>query len=558
MATAFVQGVAVRWERAFAGAGRADLPTYAFQHQRYWLNVTNSPTTSLAELGQASADHPLMGAVVELADTNGIVFTGRLSLTTQPWLADHVVWGTTLLPGAAIVEVITHAGRQVECPRIDELTLQAPLILPDKGGVAIQVAVGAPDESSRRPVTVHSRWASSQNSPEEPGRWLLHAAGSLAPAEADPVRTDPRAWPPADATPVDVDDVYRRLAERGYGYGPAFQGIRAIWRRGDEVFGEVALPPGQRVDAARFRIHPALLDAALQIPIVGMLEESTETIMPVSWNGIALHRAGASTLRVSFRLESGYATLRATTLRVTDELGQPVATIDSLAGRPVGPEQVRAMLSAHAGHSSGVDGWRYQVTWKLLPDNQPESLAGIWLVAVPEGYQDSNWVTAVVRGLTAHAPRVRQLTVGAADLDRAELAQRVREVVPQDEPLDGVVSLLAADESAYLRLPAVPMGLAATVTLTQALLDTEIEAPLWAVTRGAVSVGDDDSLTAPTQALIWGLGRVIGLEQPRAWGGVVDLPEEPTEAVLAALVGVVGGVGECEVAVRPGGVFGRR
>ncbi|KOG56738.1 hypothetical protein ADK38_43230, partial [Streptomyces varsoviensis] len=97
--------------------------------------------------------------------------------------------------------------------------------------------------------------------------WVRHASGVLAPepeaaAVFDGFGAD-GAWPPPGAEPVGVAGTYERFAEGGFVYGPAFQGLRAAWRRGDEMFAEVALADGPRQDADRFGLHPALLDAAL-------------------------------------------------------------------------------------------------------------------------------------------------------------------------------------------------------------------------------------------------------------------------------------------------------
>ena len=152
-AKAFVHGAPVRWGTAFAAGERIGLPTYAFQHRRLWVEPAGAGTTSVADLGLMSADHPLLGAAVEHADDDRVLFTGRWSLATQPWLADHVVLGTLLLPGAAFVELVTHAGRHVDCARLEELAFSAPLVLSEISGVAVQVSVNAADSTGRRSVT---------------------------------------------------------------------------------------------------------------------------------------------------------------------------------------------------------------------------------------------------------------------------------------------------------------------------------------------------------------------------------------------------------------------
>nr|BFE69930.1 hypothetical protein GCM10020092_032310 [Actinoplanes digitatis] len=222
-------GQHVDWTAIVSGA-RVDLPTYPFQRRRFWVDATTG-TADPAALGLGTDGHPLLGAVVELPGTGGRLFTGRLSLDAQPWLADHAVLGSTLAPGSALVELALHAGAASGAPHLEELTLGAPLVLPAAGALPLQVTVG-PDEDGRRTVTIHTR-------AEE--RWLRHAAGSLTtgvPAAA----FDLSPWPPYGAEEVAVGDAYPIFAEHGYAYGPVFQGLRAAWRSGDDIYAEVALP----------------------------------------------------------------------------------------------------------------------------------------------------------------------------------------------------------------------------------------------------------------------------------------------------------------------------
>ena len=125
-----VSGVDVDWQAASDGGRLVDLPTYAFQRRRFWLSSGGSGSTDAAGLGLGVTDHALLGAVVELPETGGVVLTGRLSVSSQPWLADHAVAGVVLFPGAGFVELAIRAGDEVGCSVVDELMLHAPLVLP--------------------------------------------------------------------------------------------------------------------------------------------------------------------------------------------------------------------------------------------------------------------------------------------------------------------------------------------------------------------------------------------------------------------------------------------
>ncbi|WP_301549388.1 acyltransferase domain-containing protein, partial [Planomonospora parontospora] len=229
---AYAHGVTVEWERYFSGsdARRVELPTYAFQRKPYWLEST-AATGDVACVGLEAVEHPLLGAALASPESGGVVLTGRLSVAAQSWLADHVVGGVVLFPGTGFVELAIRAGDQVGCGAVEELTLEAPLVLPERGAVAIQVVVGADDSSGTRSVAVYSRPESGDPS------WTRHASGTLA-ADGPPPSFDLSQWPPAGAVSVEVDGAYEFLSEQGYGYGPVFQGLKAAWRRGDEVFAE--------------------------------------------------------------------------------------------------------------------------------------------------------------------------------------------------------------------------------------------------------------------------------------------------------------------------------
>ncbi|HET9383306.1 MAG TPA: acyltransferase domain-containing protein, partial [Streptomyces sp.] len=478
MAELWVRGVTVDWRAvlpAQAGDARVELPTYAFDHQHYWLQPAESATDAAA-LGQVAVDHPLLGAVVRLPRSDGLVFTSRLSLRTHPWLADHRVGGVVLVPGTALVELAVRAGDEAGCGVLEEFVTEAPLVLPERGGVRVQVAVGGPDGNGSRTVEVYSLREDAAADGDEDG-WTRHATGVLsAETPVVPRNFDFTAWPPPGAQPVEAGDLYGGLVERGYGYGPAFQGVRTVWRRGDEVFAEVALPEHVRTEAGRFGVHPALLDAALQAGTFGAAagpagEEPAEPVMPFAWNGLTLHAAGASALRVRLVSEGTRTGSGTLALQAADETGGLVLTMDSLVLRAVSAEQLGTAADAVRDTLFGVD-------WTELPSEGEVAPSLSW-VSVTAADEVEDLAEDVAAG--ADVPAVALLDAAGGDGEDAALALTSRVL--------GVVQ----------------------AWLAAAGLE---ESRLVVVTRGAVSAGGDDMVTDPAGAAVWGLVRAAQAESP--------------------------------------------
>ncbi|GAA2357604.1 hypothetical protein GCM10009854_40110 [Saccharopolyspora halophila] len=362
MAQLHVAGVDVDWAPFFAGTGaqRVELPTYAFEHKRFWPMPT-AQSRDASGLGMQAVEHHLLGAGVELAGSDGFLFTSRISVRSHPWLADHVVLGQVLLPGAALVELAIRAGDEVGCDRVEELTMAAPLVLPEQGSVQLQVSVGDADESGRRSVAVFSRVEGGDDIP-----WVDNATGVLA-TGGDPAQLDQGAWPPADGEQVSLEGCYERFAEAGFDYGPVFQGLRAAWRRGNDVFAEVALPEG--VETGGFGLHPALLDACLH---ASLLTDGDGTAgLPFSWSGVSLHASGATDLRVRLSVADNGSM----GIALSDTAGAPVASVESVVVRPVSAEQL-------AGPDAARDSL-FGVEWTPISAST-DAVAAQWSVLGPD------------------------------------------------------------------------------------------------------------------------------------------------------------------------------
>ncbi|MFE1030278.1 polyketide synthase dehydratase domain-containing protein, partial [Streptomyces sp. NPDC058818] len=317
----------------------AKLPTYPFQHHTHWLTppTTTTASATATALGQGATHHPFLGAVLDLPEQSTTVFTGQISLDTHPWLADHTILGTALLPATAVVDLALHAGNHLGCPVISELTLHSPLALSGDTARDLRLTAVRSEKDTACALTLHSRASSGHD------EWTHHASATLAAQAVDTTGTLDgtdawTTWPPAGAAPIDLTTTYDELSRSGYHYGPLFRGLTAAWRDGDDVYAEVALPSvtdtGAGVSTDGYGVHPALLDAALHPLVLHPDETATKrTSLPYTFEGIALHATGATALRVRLSRTGAHSL----TLSAADSTGAPVTTIDTLTLRPQEP-----------------------------------------------------------------------------------------------------------------------------------------------------------------------------------------------------------------------------
>jgi acyl transferase domain-containing protein/acyl carrier protein len=446
LAEAHAHGARVDWPAFFGpGAKKVPLPTYPFQRQRFWLDPAAGGAASLASAGLAAADHPLLGAAIEDPSGEGFAMSGRVSPDSHPWLLDHTAFGVALLPGAAFLELALRAGSEAGAPVVEELALEAPLVLAEGEEALLRVSVGGAGERGRRELSIHSR-------PGDAGEgeaWTRHAHGVVVAATAAPPAAIAEAadWPPRGAEPIDVDDAYRELAAAGIEYGPAFRGMRAAWRCGEEIYAEVAFP-GERDEAGeRFLVHPALLDATGHAAVASILAGDAalapgELPMPFAWKGVRLEAAGASSLRVRMS-----AAADAGALTAVDPAGNVVVSIDEFVHRPVDRARLRAALPGSRS--------LYRLEWRPLRARGEDEPAVETTVEDVRGPASGDRAEAARELCAAALDRIQAFLAADGDGEGrlVFLVERGLAVSPADEPDPAQAALAGLVRSAASEHP---------------------------------------------------------------------------------------------------------
>ncbi|CPR08054.1 Fatty acyl-AMP ligase FadD28 and polyketide synthase [Mycobacterium bohemicum DSM 44277] len=505
------------WTALYPNARTIELPTYPFEHRRYWLNPAS--TGDASGLGQDRAEHPLLGAVVDLADQDQVVLTGRLSTATQGWLRGHRVHDTVLFPATGFIDVVLQAAEYAGCPVIDELVLHTPLRLGDDTPADLQIAVHSAGDTGQRAFTVHSRTGGQS------GVWTLHASGELS---SDQPATPP-ILPAAGVEAVDQDDFYDRLAQRGYGYSGPFRSLRGIGTdpaHPEIIHAEVALPAG--TDVTGYGIHPALLDAALHAMASVMdptgAADSASLRLPYAFGGIALYATAATQLHVQLS-RTGEETFE---LRATDPAGAPVITVATITLREL-PD-----ISGHLAAAPGLRDSVFQLSWPpLLDDTSPAAATGTeWAVVtgspdrLPAGLRKGPIYTALAT-VTPCPEVVIWLLPDAPEAD-----------APEADPLRQVHSLTRDVLDQLQRWLARPDA---------------AQTHLVIITRRAVSVGGYDGVPDLAHAAAWALIHTAQNEHPDRIT-VLDIDESAATADKVSAIAAARPAGEPQLALRNGAV----
>ncbi|WP_394298604.1 type I polyketide synthase [Streptomyces griseus] len=504
LAQLYVRGGTVDWGALFGARQPVELPTYAFQRQRYWLDfLAGTGRGNVTSAGLSATEHPLLGAMVDHPGTGEVVFTGLWALRTHGWLADHSVFGAVVVPATAYMDVALAVGGLVGCAAVEELSLEVPLTLPGSDDVRVRVVVGAEDETGRRSLDVYSCPGEDARTA---GGWTRHATGSLAPAvprtaEGGDDMPSLSVWPPAGARRLGIEGLYDSFADAGFHYGPAFRGLREVWRHGDHLFATATLPVAAEAPAGGgFALHPALIDSVLHAVVAGGVidVDGGQGWMPFSWSGVARTGECGPTVRVRISpVGEG-----AVSVAIADASGREIAHVGALTFRPAGADQV---LPARGRHEESL----FELEWRPVQGGEGGAPGGRW---------------AVLGGRDGLASRL-----AGRDEARAAVFASMDDVLSGGVPRHIVLCLddvLAAGPGSRT---AVADANTRVLDLIQRYLAQERLAGtvLVILTRLALDTGAGEYVESLPGASVWGLIRSAQTEHPGRFR-LVDIDDEET------------------------------
>jgi acyl transferase domain-containing protein/acyl carrier protein len=561
VATLFLEGARVASAPLAAGGRVIDLPTYPFERERHWFRAAaRAPSPNEAPASPAPSGHPLLGEELAVA-VPGRIYQSHLAADHPGFVRDHVAQGRVVLPATAYLELLFaaaadtlsaeastgagagagtgHGARAAAAPWvIEDVTFSDAMLMPERGGRLVQTVVESPDGESSLSVAISS-------TPENTGAidgaaegWTRHVTARLrrgARIAVEPSHSLARARELC-SEPVPIDAFYANLAARGMAFGPAFQGVRALWRRapehGNQSLGEVVLPDTCLADAVNYRIHPALLDGCLQVMAGALSDDSDALFLPI---GIGSVRISGIAPRhcVSHVSIDGADGSRRATVRVFAVDGTPVVVLEDVGLRRV----ARDVLARR--DDRWLNGWLYRTVWRrhgtLASPPAPLASERHWVVLAGVG----GVADALAPQLTG-ATVLRAAALHGGAPTRLSLA-RATDVIDL-RPLDAASSAgVAADTG---------------VTVQALLASSSAGAPpprLWIVTAGAQPVTGTEAVLSAVQAVPWGIARTLRLEHPELRTVCIDLdPDAPLASLSELLDQFTSGDAAPEIAVRAG------
>ncbi|KYC40369.1 hypothetical protein WA1_26500, partial [Scytonema hofmannii PCC 7110] len=548
----YTQGYPVNWQLLYPSANSVvSLPSYPWQRQRYWFErkhqkpVLPTRDTSL---------HPLLGQRLR-SPLKETLFESELSVDLQPFLVGHQIYGMVVLPGAGYLEIALAGAAAVglEPCCLQAVSIQEPLILPENSSRVVQLILTplGDGQTSFRIVSVEGDRADDANN------WVQHTAGKVNVGQSNPVQTSVslKDLQARIQEQVSIITYYQQLQERGLEYGSSFQGIEQLWRYDGEVLGRIRLPEALVSEATAYHLHPVLMDSGFQLLFAALASESEDdTYLPVGLDNLRLYRRADTQLWIHGQIRrKDNLNQEALTgdLRLFDDAGKIVAEIEGFHVK----RAKREMLLQFAQKNQNLNHWLYEVEWRSQAREtnlQHQVNSGSWLL-----FADREGIAAeVAKLLKNQGDNCFMVFPGEAYEVSEEGHYKINPESTQDfqklfnevlkinkTPLRGVAHLWGLDSSSEEAMTvdslkvAQTLGSQSVLHLVQELakVDESVSPRLWLVTRGTQPVESQTTSEGVAHSTLWGLGRVISLEHPEIWGGMVDLETGTSEGAASLL-----------------------
>lgn len=542
LGTLYTLGYQVDWNKLYPpGCRVVRLPSYPWQRERYWFEHKPKRMQAFSRNGD-TPPHPLLGQRLRSA-LKETLFESQLSTDLLPFLVGHQVYGMVVLPGAAYLEIALAAAAAAlgSGPYVlREVSIQEALVLPEDAGRTVQLIL-TPEGGGAASFQILSL---AVDEGDGTSSWTLHATGKVHAGQTDQVQT-----------PVSLEDLqvrcqeelsagayYEQLRVRGLEYGPSFQGIEQLWRRDGEALGRIRLPEALVSEAEAYQLHPVIMDSGLQLLFATLSSDGEgDTYLPVGLDSLRVYSRPDTRLWIHGQMrpqDGSNQETRTGDLRLFDDAGHIIAEVEGLHVKRVNRE-----VLLHFAQKNLSD-WLYEVEWqpqaRVSNSEHQANHPGSWVLFADQG----GVAAALAKLLEGHGETCIMVSPGEAcevseqghwriNPAHAEDFQHLfKEVLKTDQvPLRGVVHLWGLDSPSKAAMTAASLGVAQTLGsrsvlhLVQGLAQADGSASprLWLVTRGSQPVGSPAAPLEVAQATLWGLGRVIALEHPEIWGGLVDL-----------------------------------
>ena len=558
LANLFTSGVEVDWagfERPFSRR-RIALPTYPFQRERFWIEEHKGPKAKPATPNATLSAHPLLGERLDLPLPNEFLFAAQIGPAAQGYLNDHRVYGRAIFPATGYMEIALAAAHEAFGAgdhRIADMVFQEVLQFEEGETCALQIVL-ARESAEQAGWQIYSRVAQEEAGQSKASVWRLHARGRFVTQshESRRAKAELSTLRARCSEAMPVENFYSQLHASGVEYGASFQGLSQIWRGASEALGELRLPEDLRAEAAAHQIHPALLDACLQL-LGAALPQNEEaasnavTYLPVGVESFRVYQPGCARVWSHARLRTIASAAQETLtgdILLFDDAGEIIAEVSGLYLKRAAREILQRVTQER------LQDWLYQLAWQtqaLSPASAREPAQGErWLI-----FADRNgFAEAFAQELAKRGALCTLIYAGAAYHVDEKLRYHLNPQAPEDwrrfrqEVLEqasasyrGVLHLWSLNEATASEPSLADLEAAhrhsceSILEIVQALgkISAAEKPRLWLITSGGQAVRAEDQTFHLAQAALWGLGRTIAAEHPELRCVRVDLDHSPIE-----------------------------